>query len=73
MTPEWPDVTVTDLPLDRIGSSVVAELHTRFPDCLVWFGSATGRWWALVRSRSLVEGAHPHELADAIDKARRRR
>jgi hypothetical protein len=50
-----------------------ADLARRFPDVAVWFGAATRRWWALVRSTGrwrLVEAGGPHDLSHLIASAR---
>lgn len=51
---------------------MVAILTCRFPGVALWFGEATGSWWALVRvSRGwrLVEAADVEELTRAIIQA----
>jgi hypothetical protein len=50
-----------------------ANLARRFPGVAVWFGAATRRWWALVRSTGrwcLVEAGGPRDLSRLIDSAR---
>jgi hypothetical protein len=50
-----------------------ANLARRFPDVAVWFGAATRRWWALVRSTGrwcLVEAGGPHDLSHLIATAK---
>lgn len=44
-------------------------LEQEFPGVVVWHGTATGSWWALVhtgRIYRLVEALDPRELRDAI-------
>jgi hypothetical protein len=50
----------------------VAILRHRFPGVPLWFGEATGSWWALLRVSwgwRLVEAADVEELTQAIIQA----
>ncbi|MFI0352514.1 hypothetical protein [Actinomadura sp. 9N407] len=47
----------------------MGDLREQFPGVVLWFGSHTGRFWALVRVAGfprLVEAITPQELAMAI-------
>jgi hypothetical protein len=45
-------------------------LRRRFPGVLLWFGNATGHWWALVDG-DLLEARTPEELGRRLDRAGR--
>jgi hypothetical protein len=48
---------------------VAVRLERWFPGSLVWFGAATGHWWAAVPvfgSWRLVEAVSPEELGEAL-------
>jgi hypothetical protein len=49
---------------------ITQEIQRARPGVCVWYGRATGSWWALVRLADrarLVEAANPRELREAID------
>lgn len=59
-------------PTNRPIEDSAATLARRFPGVAVWFGPATRRWWALVRSTGrwcLVEAGGPRALSQMIDSA----
>jgi hypothetical protein len=51
-----------------------SDVRRRFPGVAVWFGGATGRWWAVIESvpghSQLVEAGNPYDLCRLIDSAR---
>ncbi|WP_242901537.1 hypothetical protein [Actinomadura terrae] len=50
-------------------------LQEQFPGVRVWYGEATGSWWALVPRRDgprLLEAASAQELREEIMSARHR-
>lgn len=55
---------------------VAAGLERRFSGAVVWYGTRTRRWWAVLRHRGrrgeLIEAANPVELAEAITRTCRR-
>jgi hypothetical protein len=51
-------------------------LQKQFPGVRVWFGEATGSWWALISVRTgpqLLEAPTPQQLRELIMSARSRR
>ncbi|ROO87445.1 hypothetical protein EDD29_5053 [Actinocorallia herbida] len=47
----------------------LALLKARFPGALIWFGNATGHFWALTDDR-LVEALTPADLARRLEAGR---
>ncbi|GLZ04444.1 hypothetical protein Acsp03_19100 [Actinomadura sp. NBRC 104412] len=50
-------------------AATVRSLQSQFPGVRVWYGEATGSWWAMVPLRSgprLVEAPTPQEIRDII-------
>jgi hypothetical protein len=49
----------------------IAELHRRFPRWSIWFGLATGHWWALPPADrdigDFVEATTQHQLIASIE------
>jgi hypothetical protein len=62
-----------------VGASVqVWEAAERFPDWVVWYGRATGRWWAMPPgwcwyADGLVEAGSSEELAERMGQVERAR
>ena len=49
--------------------SHLASLEGKFPSAVIWFGAATGHWWALAgvgRRARLVEAESPSALTAAL-------
>lgn len=47
----------------------LASLEGKFPSVVIWFGMATGRWWAMVgagRRARLLEAESPSALTAAL-------
>ncbi|MDL4771523.1 MULTISPECIES: hypothetical protein [Thermomonosporaceae] len=58
---------------EALRARTVQGLQEQFPGVRVWFGRATGSWWALVPSRGgprLVEAPTPEGLRTSIIGAR---
>ncbi|WP_121433973.1 hypothetical protein [Actinomadura pelletieri] len=49
---------------------VAAEVKRRY-GALAWYGTYTGRWWAMVDGARLVEADDPRRLVQEIMAARR--
>lgn len=51
--------------------SVLAVLAARYPDWTIWYGEATGHWWALPpqnrHSEEFVEAPTVKELVESIE------
>lgn len=51
--------------------SVLAVLAARYPDWTIWYGEATGHWWALPphdpRNDDFVEAQTVKELVESIE------
>ncbi|MFI0354100.1 hypothetical protein [Actinomadura sp. 9N407] len=57
----------------QLRAATARSLQGQFPGVRVWFGEATGSWWALVPLRSgprLLEGPTPQDIRDLILRAR---
>jgi hypothetical protein len=54
--------------------SLQAVLSARYPGWTIWYGEATGHWWALPRydrsAEKLVEARSVEELVDSIQASR---
>ncbi|GAB3958037.1 hypothetical protein GCM10029978_001990 [Actinoallomurus acanthiterrae] len=62
-------------PIGSQAAVTASMLKRRFPSAMVWFGTFTRRWWALVWASGrwqLIEGAGPEELTGAIINAHKR-
>ncbi|MFD0691362.1 hypothetical protein [Actinomadura fibrosa] len=56
-------------------AATARNLQEQFPGVRVWFGEATGSWWALVPLRNgprLLEAPTPQQLREDILSARTR-
>lgn len=61
-------------PVGSQAAMTASILGRRFPSAVVWFGTYTRRWWALVCAGGrwrLVEGVQPDDLTRAIIDAQR--
>ncbi|GAA4154851.1 hypothetical protein GCM10022416_54840 [Actinomadura keratinilytica] len=50
-------------------AALIRGLQEQFPGVRVWYGEATGSWWAMVALRSgprLLEAPTPQQLREAI-------
>ncbi|QFG25544.1 hypothetical protein [Actinomadura sp. WMMB 499] len=62
-------------PTPAMRAATARGLQEQFPGVRVWFGTATGSWWAMVPLRNgprLLEAETPQRLRDAILNARAR-
>ncbi|MBE1534852.1 hypothetical protein [Actinomadura algeriensis] len=62
-------------PTPAMRAATARGLQEQFPGVRVWFGAATGSWWAMVPLRDgpqLLEAETPQRLRDAILNARAR-
>lgn len=54
--------------------SLQAVISARYPSWMIWYGEATGHWWALPRNdrsaERLVEARSVEELIDSIQVAK---
>ncbi|RFU36907.1 hypothetical protein DZF91_35620 [Actinomadura logoneensis] len=60
-------------PPAELRDAMARGLQGQFPGVRVWYGEATGSWWAMVPLRSgprLVEADTSQQLRDAIMSAR---
>ncbi|MGI5168253.1 hypothetical protein ACQEU3_28280 [Spirillospora sp. CA-253888] len=58
-----------DPPPPAVRAATARGLQEQFPGVRVWYGEATGSWWALVPLRAgprLVEAPTPQTLRDSI-------
>lgn len=63
-----------DEPTPEIVRAMVRGLQEQFPGVRVWYGEATGSWWAMVPLRDgprLLEAPTPQRLRDDIMNLRR--
>jgi hypothetical protein len=47
----------------------LASLEAKFPSAVIWFGTATGHWWAMIgagRRAWLLEAESPSALTEAL-------
>jgi hypothetical protein len=54
---------------EAMRAATVRTLQEQFPGVRVWYGEATGSWWAMVPLRGgprLVESPSPQQLRDEI-------
>ncbi|MBO2446739.1 hypothetical protein J4573_06530 [Actinomadura barringtoniae] len=59
----------------ELRAALIQGLQEQFPGVRVWFGEATGSWWALVPTNAgprLLEAPTPQQLRDAIMATRTR-
>jgi hypothetical protein len=59
-------------PERELRAEMARGLQEQFPGVRVWYGEATGSWWAIVPLRSgprLVEAPTPQQLREAIMSA----
>ncbi|MEV5828384.1 hypothetical protein AB0L25_22775 [Spirillospora sp. NPDC052242] len=62
-------------PTPAMRTATARGLQEQFPGVRVWYGEATGSWWAMVPLRDgprLLEAETPQRLRDAILNARAR-
>ncbi|GAA2575123.1 hypothetical protein SMC26_30975 [Actinomadura fulvescens] len=62
-------------PPAELRAALTRGLQEQFPGVRVWYGDATGSWWALVPTVAgprLVEAATPQQLREVILSARSR-
>ncbi|XRQ03572.1 hypothetical protein ACN3XK_44225 [Actinomadura welshii] len=60
---------------EAVRAATARVLQEQFPGVRVWYGEATGSWWALVPLRSgprLLEAPAPQQLRDEIMSLRNR-
>ncbi|WP_019634059.1 hypothetical protein [Actinomadura atramentaria] len=73
MTAERDTAAQGEQPSAAATAAAVRGLQEQFPGIRVWYGRATGSWWALVPSGGgprLLEATAPQALRDAIANAR---
>lgn len=56
-------------PPEEIRRTRLRHLQNQFPGVRVWYGAATGSWWAL-HGGELVEASTPEGLAEQIRRRR---
>ncbi|WP_424530353.1 hypothetical protein ACOZ38_11840 [Sphaerisporangium viridialbum] len=64
-------MTPTSTQADATRQDVVRALTQRFNGWCLWYGTATGHWWALPPARNrehlgLIEARDPDELAERL-------
>jgi hypothetical protein len=70
--PQTPGPGVRQRPDSGPGQDIhrtLASLEGKFPSAVIWFGAATGHWWALAgvgRRARLVEAESPSALTAAL-------
>ncbi|HEY8481682.1 MAG TPA: hypothetical protein VIL71_17790 [Spirillospora sp.] len=60
---------------EAMRAATARGLQEQFPGVRVWYGEATGSWWAMVPTRSgprLLEASSPQQLRDEILSLRSR-
>jgi hypothetical protein len=65
-----PDTLVDGRDVAPLIKADVAELSRRFPWSVVWFGMATGNWWAYTKGANgerLIEAHGPYNLSVLLD------
>ncbi|GAA4054208.1 MULTISPECIES: hypothetical protein [Actinomadura] len=62
-------MTPTTQPGGETAPEEPADLHSRYPDLVCWWGEHTQRWWALApvgRAGRLMEGDSKDEVIRAV-------